>query len=127
MGTEIKDDGDFGFTDEMLEALPQPCGYKMLIAVPESSKEFSGGILKPDMMIRQDDTASVIGMVLAMGDQAYQDKERYPTGPWCKVGDYVVMRQYTGTRFRVYGREFRLVNEDTVEGVTSVPGAYSRI
>lgn len=126
MGTEEKDIVEV--TDNQLEqALPKPCGYKLLIAMPEAAKEFDGGILKPDAMVKQDEVASSIGVVLDMGPEAYTDKTRYPNGPWCKVGDYVIMRAYTGTRFRVYGKEFRLINEDTVEGVVSDPKGYSRI
>lgn len=115
-------------TDEQLEnALPTPCGYKLLIAIPEVKKEFDGGILKPDSMVKQDEVASVIGLVLAMGKDAYTDKTRYPNGKWCEVGDYVLIRTYTGTRFRVFGKEFRLINEDTVEGIVPKPDGYSRV
>ena len=69
---------------------------------------------------------SIIGLVVDMGDQAYGDAERFPTGPWCKQGDYVMFRANSGTRFKVDGLEYRLMNDDSVEAVVADPRGVSR-
>lgn len=115
-------------TEQQLEdALPRPCGYKLLIALPEVKETFDSGIIKPDQMRRQEEIATVVAVVLDMGPEAYKDKEKFPSGPWCKVGDYVLVRAYAGTRFKVYGKEFRLLNDDSIEGVVADPSGYSRV
>ena len=68
----------------------------------------------------------VRGYVLKMGEDCYQDKERYPNGPWCKTGDWVVFRAYSGTRLNIYGKEFRIINDDTVEAVVEDPRGVVR-
>lgn len=115
-------------TEQQLEdALPRPCGYKILLALPEVKETFDSGIIKPDQMRRQEEIATVVALVLDIGPEAYKDKEKFPSGPWCKVGDYVLIRAYAGTRFKVYGKEFRLVNDDSIEGVVADPNGYSRV
>ena len=64
---------------------------------------------------------SIMGAVIDMGESAYSDEERFPSGPWCKVGDYVMFRMNTGTRFKVNGKEFRLMNDDSIEAVVPDP------
>jgi co-chaperonin GroES (HSP10) len=68
----------------------------------------------------------MVGAVIDMGDQAYIDETRFPTGPWCKVGDYVVFRANSGTRFRVGQQEYRMMNDDSIEAIVDDPGAISR-
>jgi len=70
---------------------------------------------------------SIIGLVVDMGDQAYSDTERFPTGPWCKQGDYVMFRANSGTRFKVDGLEYRLMNDDSIEAVVADPRGVSRV
>jgi co-chaperonin GroES (HSP10) len=70
---------------------------------------------------------STIGLVLDMGEQAYTDEGRFPTGPWCKQGDYVMFRMNTGTRFKVGGVEYRLMNDDSIEAVVADPRGVSRV
>ncbi len=95
---------------ELEQQLPKPVGYKLLIALPEVEATFAGGILKADTTKHQEQILSVVGAVLDMGDQAYSDPDRFPNGPWCKVGDFVVFRANTGTRLKVNGVEYRLMN-----------------
>lgn len=114
-------------TDEQLEAqLPRPVGYKMLIALPEVDKTFASGILKTDAMIHQETVLTTVGLVLDMGEQAYADKDRYPNGPWCKIGDYVVFRSNSGTRVKVGGKEYRFLNDDSIDGVVADPRGIAR-
>jgi co-chaperonin GroES (HSP10) len=115
-------------TEAELEAgLPRPCGYKILVALPKIEETYESGLIKADTVRRQEEVATVIAAVLELGPDAYNDKAKFPNGPWCKVGDYVILRAYSGTRFRLHGNEFRLINDDTVEGVVADPRGYSRV
>jgi co-chaperonin GroES (HSP10) len=113
--------------DEELKAkLPKPTGYHVLIAVPEMSTKTDGGVIMPDALVKQEETASIIGYVLALGPEAYADSDKFLSGPYCGVGDFIIFRSYSGTRFKVMGKEFRLINDDTVEAVVEDPRGYSR-
>jgi chaperonin GroES len=113
--------------DEALKAkLPEPSGYRLLIAVPEVSEKTEGGVYMPDQLKKAEETASVIGFVIKAGPEAYSDANKFPSGPWCKEGDFIIFRSYSGTRFKVMGKEFRLINDDTVEAVVEDPRGYSR-
>ena len=115
-------------TDKEIDAqLPKPVGYRVLVALPQQKDTYEGSnILKTDTTKRHDHTMSIMGLVMDMGDQAYADKERFPTGAWCKQGDWVVFRAYSGTRMKMYGQEFRLINDDTVEAVVEDPTGVVR-
>ena len=116
-------------TDEEVEAqLPRPVGYRLLIALPQLEETFGEtGIIKADKTLFEEKILTVVGCVIDMGDQAYADKDRFPSGPWCKVGDYVVFRANTGTRLRVNGVEYRLMNDDSIEAVVADPRGVSRV
>lgn len=114
-------------TEEDLEQqLPKPVGYKLLIALPTIEKTYESGIIKADKTVFEEQILSTIGLVLDIGDQAYIDPVRYPNGPWCKVGDYVMFRTSTGTRFKIDGAEYRLMNDDSIEAVVAKPRGISR-
>jgi co-chaperonin GroES (HSP10) len=114
-------------TDEQLEAqLPKPVGYRLLIALPQVEETFESGILKAERTVYEEKILTVVGLVLDVGDQAYKDETRFPSGPWCKVGDYVLFRANTGTRFRVGGMEYRIMNDDSIEAVVADPRGVSR-
>jgi len=113
--------------DEDVKArLPEPSGYRLLIAIPEISEKTEGGVYMPDQLKKAEETASLIGFVVKVGPEAYSDENKFPSGPWCKEGDFVIFRSYSGTRFKVLGKEFRLINDDTVEAVVEDPRGYSR-
>ena len=112
--------------EDLHAKLPEPTGYRLLIALPEIDEKTQGGVIMPDGLVKDESTASIIGFVIKMGSDAYADKERFPNGAWCKEGDFVIFRSYSGTRFKVAGKEFRLINDDTVEGVVDDPRGYSR-
>jgi co-chaperonin GroES (HSP10) len=116
-------------TDEELDLqIPVPVGYRLLVAMPEVEDTYGdSGILKSSKEIHYDTILSTIGVVLDMGQQAYVDKERFPTGPWCKVGDYVMFRMNTGTRFKVGRTEYRLMNDDSIEAVVNDPRGVTRV
>lgn len=106
--------------------LPEPKGYKLLIALPELEEKTKGGVFITDKAREAEQTASVVGFVLKAGSLAYQDANKFPDGPWCKEGDWVLFRQYSGTRIKIHGREFRIINDDTVEAVVEDPRGISR-
>jgi len=107
--------------------LPNPSGYKILIALPEPEKEFGGGIIKSNSTLYEEEIGSITGMVLELGPDCYADKKRFPSGPFCKKGDWILMRSYSGTRFKVHGKEFRLINDDSVEAVVEDPRGVAKL
>jgi co-chaperonin GroES (HSP10) len=106
--------------------LPEPKGYKILCAIPDASETYQGGIVKADSTRTIEEHSTVVLFVVRVGDLAYKDESRFPTGPWCKEGDFFLTRAYAGTRFKIHGREFRIINDDTVEGVVEDPRGYTR-
>jgi len=115
-------------SQEDIEAqLPKPVGYRVLVALPQVEETFGDtGLLKSTTTMSQEHIMSIIGLVLDMGDQAYSDEERFPSGPWCKPGDYVMFRMNTGTRFKVGGVEYRLMNDDSIEAIVADPRGVTR-
>lgn len=112
---------------KLAQQLPTPCGYKMLIGLPKIEEKYESGIIKADAVVRQDEVASVVGFVIKMGPDCYKDSSKFPTGPFCKEGDFILLRSYSGTRFKIHGVEFRLISDDVVEAVVSDPRGYSRV
>ena len=115
-------------TDQELEVqLPKPVGYRVLVAMPEIEETYTDTkVLKTTTAIHQEHIMSIIGLVLDMGSQAYTDEERFGNTPWCKVGDYVMFRANTGTRFKVGDIEYRLMNDDSIEAVVADPRGVTR-
>ena len=113
--------------DELEQQLPRPVGYRVLIALPEIEKTYGNtSVLKTDKEIHYDYIMSIMGLVVDMGDGAYKDKERFPDGAWCKEGDFVMFRANSGTRFKVAGKEYRLLNDDSIEAVVADPRGITR-
>jgi chaperonin GroES len=112
--------------ESVIDKLPQPSGYKLLVAIPKIEDKTAGGVILPDAHKDAEHTASIIGLVLKVGPDAYQDLNKFPNGPWCKEEDYVIFRSYSGTRFKIEGTEFRLINDDSVEAVVEDPRGYRR-
>jgi len=114
--------------DEELEAqLPVPVGYHILIAMPEIEDTYEDTeILKTVSTKHHETILSIIGLVLDMGEQAYSDEDRFPSGAWCDVGDYVMFRANSGTRFTIGGKEYRLMNDDSIEAIVNDPRGISR-
>jgi len=108
--------------------MPKPTGYKLLVTLPEIEKTFGDSkIAKAADTIRIEEVGSVVMFVVAMGPDAYKDKEKFPSGPYCKDGDFVMLRSYSGTRFMVFGKEFRLCNDDQVEAVVDDPRGIAKL
>lgn len=100
-------------------------GYKILIAMPEK-KEKIGNVYVPEQHQDQLATAGIYGNVVALGPEAYQDKEKFPTGPRCEVGDWILMKSFTGTKIKIKEQEFRLINDDSVDAVIHDPRLIDR-
>lgn len=113
--------------DSIKLKLPQPSGYRILIALPDVSEKTEGGVYMPDSLKSAEEVASILGFVLKVGPEAYNDLKRFPTGPWCKEGDFVIFRAYSGTRFKIADKEFRIINDDTVEAVVDDPRGFKRV
>jgi co-chaperonin GroES (HSP10) len=111
---------------QVVTQLPEPKGYRILCAVPEADDKYESGIIKDSSTKRIEENGTVVLFVLKMGDLCYKEEAKFPTGAWCKEGDFVLTRAYAGTRFKIHGREFRMVNDDTIEGVIDDPRGYSR-
>ena len=107
--------------------MPKPKGNKLLISPVQIDEKTEGGVYMPDALRDAEGIASIIGFVVKMGDDAYKDKEKFPNGAYCKEGDFVIFRSYSGTRFKIHNEEFRLINDDTVEAVVDDPRGYRRI
>ena len=115
-------------TDEQLEELlPVPVGYRVLVALPQIKETYDDSdLVKSSRTMHEEHVMSIIGLVVDMGDQANVDKDRFPTGAWCKQGDYVMFRANSGTRFRIGGTEYRLMNDDSIEAVVPDPSGITR-
>lgn len=112
--------------EEKAKQLPQPSGYRLLCAIPEQEKEYDSGLLKADETIRYEEVLTTVLFVVDMGPDCYKDDKRFPTGPWCKKGDFILVRPNAGTRLVIHGREFRIINDDSVEGVVQDPRGIKR-
>ena len=115
------------YEEELKLKLPQPQGYRLLIAIPKVEEKTGSGVYMPDSLTKMEQTASIVGLVVEMGPDAYLDKSKFPNGPYCKKGDFVIFRSYSGTRFKVKNEEFRLINDDTVEAVVDDPRGFIRV
>ena len=106
--------------------LPEPSGYRILCALPEVEEKTAGGLFKADITMHHEELTTPVLFVLKIGPDAYKDEKRFPSGPWCKEGDFVLTRPMAGSRVKIHGREFRLINDDSVEAVIEDPRGVSR-
>ena len=93
---------------------------------PDVEREYEGGIIKTDEAVRFDELLTTVLFVVDLGPDCYKDKDRFPSGPWCKKGDFVLVRPNAGTRLVIHGREFRIINDDSVEGIVDDPRGIKR-
>jgi len=112
--------------EDKAKQLPRPSGYRILCAIPEAEKEFDNGLLKADITLHNEEVLTTVLFVVALGPDCYKDKDRFPSGPWCKEGDFVLIRPHAGSRLVIHGREFRLINDDSVEAVVDDPRGIRR-
>jgi co-chaperonin GroES (HSP10) len=112
--------------DEKAKQLPEPTGYHILVGLPDKEEKFDSGLLKADQTMNHEQILATVFFVIKMGPDCYKDAKRFPNGPWCKEGDFILARPNTGTRLKIHGREFRLINDDVVEAVVDDPRGISR-
>ncbi len=112
--------------EEKAKQLPDPTGYHILVGLPDREDKFDSGLLKADTTMQFEQVLATVFFVIKMGPDCYKDKKRFPNGPWCKEGDFILARPNTGTRLKIHGREFRLLNDDVVEAVVDDPRGISR-
>ena len=114
---------------EKARQMPDPSGFYLLCVVPEAMEEYADsdvGLIKDAKTMHYEEVTTPVLFVVKMGPEAYQDKTRFPSGPRCKVGDFVIVRPNSGTRLKIHGREFRIINDDSVEGVVQDPRGITR-
>ena len=112
--------------EQKASQLPKPSGYRILCAIPEIEKEFESGLIKADSTISFEEALTTVLFVVELGPDCYKDETRFPNGPWCKKGDFVLVRPHTGSRLVIHGREFRIINDDSVEAVVDDPRGIKR-
>ena len=112
--------------EEKARQVPDPSGYRILCGIPNIEEKYDSGIVKADITLQHEELLTTVLFVIKMGPDCYKDEKRFPTGPWCKVGDFVLVRPHAGTRLKIHGREFRIINDDSVEGVVQDPRGISR-
>lgn len=113
--------------DEKAKQLPEPATYHLLCILPEADEKYDSGLIKADKTLQFEELLSPVLFVLKIGPDAFKDEKRFPSGPSCKEGDFVIVRPNTGTRMKIHGREFRLINDDSVEAVVQDPRGISRV
>ena len=107
--------------EEYLKQLPDPVGYRMLVRPYSGEKKTEGGIILTDDTSEKIQMTTVCALVVKMGDLCYQDKEKFPSGAWCKEGTFVVYGRYSGSRFQTKFGEHRILNDDEIIGTIGKP------
>jgi len=115
--------------EQKAKQLPEPARFHLLCVVPEAMEEFADseiGIVKSSQSMHYEEVLTPVLFVVKMGPDSYKDATRFPNGPSCKVGDFVIVRPNSGTRLKIHGREFRIINDDSVEAVVEDPRGITR-
>jgi co-chaperonin GroES (HSP10) len=112
--------------EDKAKQLPKPAGYHVLCAVPEVEEEFENGLIKSSQTVYTEEMLTTVLFVVALGPDAYKDPKKFPSGPWCKQGDFVLVRPNAGSRLVIHGKDFRLINDDTIEAVVDDPRGIKR-
>ena len=112
--------------EEKAKQIPIPSTYHILCVLPDIDDEYESGIVKASQTVHYEEVLSPVLFVIELGPDCYKDTSRFPSGPSCKKGDFVVVRPNSGTRIKIHGKEFRIINDDTVEAVVQDPRGISR-
>jgi co-chaperonin GroES (HSP10) len=113
--------------EDKAKQIPDPVTYHLLCMLPEAKEEYEGGLIKANQTMQYEELLSSVLFVAKMGPDAFKDEKRFPSGPSCKVGDFIVVRPNTGTRMKIHGTEWRLLNDDSVEAVVQDPRGIQRV
>jgi hypothetical protein len=112
--------------EKKAKQIPEPSGFHILCMVPEVEDKFDSGLVKAESTIGFEERLTTVLFVMKLGPDCYKDPARFPSGPWCKEGDFILVRPNSGSRLKIHGREFRIINDDTVEGLVEDPRGISR-
>jgi co-chaperonin GroES (HSP10) len=113
--------------EEKASQIPEPKTYHLLCMLPEAKEEYEGGLLKASQTMQYEELLSPVLFVAKIGPDAFKDEKRFPSGPSCNVGDFVIVRPNTGTRMKIHGTEWRIINDDSVEAVVQDPRGIQRV
>lgn len=105
----------------LIDRMPDPTGWRILVLPYKGKGKTEGGIYLPDQVIENNEVSTQVGYVLKVGPLAYEDKQKFPTGMWCKKGDWVIFARYAGSRFKIEGGEVRILNDDEILAKISDP------
>lgn len=114
-------------TEDKAKQIPEPSTFHLLCVLPEIDEEYESGLIKAGQTLQFEELLSPVLFVVKVGPDAYKDEKRFPNGPSCKAGDFVLVRPNTGTRIKIHGKEFRLINDDSVEAVVEDPRGITRV
>ena len=112
--------------EQKAKQLPDPKGFRILCVVPEAEDSYESGIIKADSSRHHEEVLTPTLFVVKLGPDAYKDEKRFPSGPSCKEGDFIIVRPNSGTRLKIHGQEFRIINDDAVEAVVEDPRGITR-
>jgi co-chaperonin GroES (HSP10) len=113
--------------EEKAKQIPEPSTFHLLCVLPEIDEEYESGLIKAGQTLHFEELLSPVLFVVKIGPDAYKDEKRFPSGPSCKAGDFVLVRPNTGTRIKIHGKEFRIINDDSVEAVVQDPRGITRV
>jgi co-chaperonin GroES (HSP10) len=116
-----------GTAEQKASQIPEPKTYHLLCMLPEAKEAYDSGILKADKTMHFEELLSPVLFVAKIGPDAFKDEKRFPSGPSCKVGDFVIVRPNSGTRMKIHGTEWRLINDDSVEATIEDPRGLGRV
>jgi co-chaperonin GroES (HSP10) len=112
--------------EEKAKQIPDPATYHILCMLPQAEEEYEGGLLKASETMHYEELLSPVLFVAKIGPDAFKDASRFPSGPSCKIGDFILVRPNTGTRMKIHGTEWRLINDDSVQAVVQDPRGIQR-
>jgi co-chaperonin GroES (HSP10) len=113
--------------EDKASQIPEPQTYHLLCMLPEAKEEYEGGLLKASQTMQFEELLSPVLFVAKVGPDAFKDEKRFPSGPSCKVGDFIIVRPNTGTRMKIHGTEWRIINDDSVEATVDDPRGIQRV
>ena len=116
-----------GSAEEKAKQIPDPATYHILCVLPEADDKYDNGLLKSGQTMQFEELLSPVLFVIKIGPDAFKDEKRFPSGPSCKTGDFILVRPITGTRMKIHGQEFRIINDDSVEAVVQDPRGITRV
>ena len=112
--------------EEKAKQIPDPVTYHLLCMLPEAKEEYEGGLLKASQTMQYEELLSPVLFVAKIGPDAFKDEKRFPSGASCQVGDFILVRPNSGTRMKIHGTEWRIINDDSIEAVVEDPRGIQR-